>query len=36
MNLDKRIYFIGRLGKFKYFNMDQAVEHVFKLIKNIE
>lgn len=35
INLDKRIYFIGRLGKFKYFNMDQAIEDVFKLIENL-
>ena len=35
INLNKRIYFIGRLGKFKYFNMDQAIEDVFDLIKTI-
>lgn len=31
----KNVYFFGRLGDYKYYNMDLAVERVFKLFKEI-
>ncbi|HHW4205254.1 TPA: UDP-galactopyranose mutase, partial [Campylobacter coli] len=27
------VYFLGRLGDYKYYDMDKAVERVLKLIK---
>ena len=29
------VYFFGRLGDYKYYNMDLAVERVLKLFKEI-
>lgn len=31
----KNIYFLGRLGNYKYYNMDKAVEKVFELYNDI-
>ncbi|MBR6098462.1 UDP-galactopyranose mutase [bacterium] len=33
-NKIKGLYFIGRLGAYKYLNMDQAVENVFEFFEN--
>ena len=33
-NLDN-VYFFGRLGDYKYYNMDLAVDRALKLMKNI-
>jgi UDP-galactopyranose mutase len=30
-----RVYFGGRLGEYKYINMDQAVERALKLVNQI-
>ena len=30
------VYFFGRLGDYKYYNMDLAVERVFELFKKLE
>ena len=30
------LYFIGRLGKYKYYNMDKAAESVFELFKTLQ
>ena len=30
-----RVYFGGRLGEYKYINMDQAVERALKLVNEI-
>lgn len=32
----KNIYFFGRLGDYKYYNMDVAVERVFKLFNELK
>lgn len=29
------LYFIGRLGEYKYYNMDQAVERIFEIFEKI-
>lgn len=31
----KNIYFIGRLGEYKYYNMQSAISAIFELIKKI-
>ena len=33
---EKKVYFLGRLGKFKYINMDQCVEDALELFKKIK
>jgi len=33
-NIDKKYLFGGRLGSYKYLNMDQTIERAFELIKN--
>ena len=33
---EKNVYFIGRLGKYKYLNMDQCVEEALELFGEIE
>ena len=33
---EKNVYFAGRLGKYKYLNMDQCVEEALELFKEIE
>ena len=30
------LYFIGRLGTYKYYNMDKAAENVFELFKTLQ
>ena len=30
------LYFIGRLGEYKYYNMDLAVENIFKIFEEIK
>lgn len=30
---DKNVWFIGRLGDYKYYNMDQAVSRALNLLK---
>lgn len=35
INQNNEIYFIGRLGQFKYYNMDDAIKNVFKLFDDI-
>lgn len=32
----KNVYFFGRLGDYKYYNMDLAVERVFKLFNELK
>ena len=32
----ENLYFIGRLGEYKYYNMDLAVEKVFELFERIQ
>ena len=32
---NKKIYFIGRLGQYKYYTMDSAVENIFKLFNSL-
>lgn len=33
---EKNVYFIGRLGKYKYLNMDQCVEEALDLFESIK
>jgi UDP-galactopyranose mutase len=33
---EKNVFFIGRLGKYKYLNMDQCVEGALKLFEEIK
>jgi len=34
-DLQKNVYFVGRLAQYKYFNMDQAVAAALKLVSEI-
>ncbi|EAH5413373.1 UDP-galactopyranose mutase, partial [Campylobacter jejuni] len=31
----KNVHFLGRLGDYKYYDMDKAVERVLKFIKEL-
>lgn len=33
---EKKVYFLGRLGKYKYINMDQCVEEALQLFETIK
>lgn len=35
-DLEKNIYFVGRLANYKYFNMDQAISNALTLFNQIE
>ena len=32
---EKNIYFIGRLGEYKYYSMQSAIAAIFKLLKKL-
>jgi len=33
--LEKNVYFVGRLANYKYFNMDQAVRNALDFVSKI-
>ncbi len=35
-NLLKDVNFLGRLGLYKYYNMDQAIKHALDFFDNIK